>query len=132
MRHAGALKRLLNQFSTQDLRELNPEARTKWIALVRSHANAFRVETAALRQELQPIFFSAAPTGPSQESNAILSDEELVRTVALLFDRGSANDNTVSAAFSSSATGSGATINSKFWGLLKSTESLAAAIQKVQ
>ena len=130
MRHAGALKRLLNQFSPQDLRELDPEARAKWLALVRSHANAFQAETAALRQELQPIFFASAPSGASQRSAAITSDEELARAVARLFDLGSANDEIVRAAFSSSASGSGATISSQFWGLLKSTESLAAAIQK--
>jgi len=132
MRHAGALKRLLNQFAPQDLRELSPEARAKWMALIRSHANAFQAETAALRQELQPIFFASAPSGGSQEGSAITSDDELARAVTRLFDLGSANDDTVSAAFSSSGSGAGATISSKFWVLLKSAESLAAAIQKAR
>jgi len=132
MRHAGALKRLLNQFSAQDLRELDPESRGKWLALVRSHANAFQAETAALRQELQPVFFASAPLGAPQESPAITSDDELVRAVARLFDLSSANDQKVRTAFSSSAIGSGATVNSQLWGLLKSTESLAAAIQKAR
>jgi len=132
MRHAGALKRLLNQFSPQELRELDPEARAKWLALVRSHANAFQAEISALRQELQPIFFASASPGASPDSAAITSDEELARAVARLFDLGSANDERVRAAFSSSATGTGATINPQLWGFLKSTESLAAAIQKAR
>ncbi len=132
MRHAGALKRLVYQFSPQDLRELSPEARAKLMALIRSHANAFQAETAALRQELQPIFFASAPAGASPEGSSITGDEELARAVMRLFDLGSANDDTVSAAFSSSGSGAGATISSKFWGLLKSAESLAAAIQKAR
>jgi len=134
MRHAGALKRLLSQFSTQDLRALNPEARGKWLALVRSHANAFQAETAALRQELQPIFFSSSPQGASAESATITNDSELARAVVRLFDLGSANDETVRAAFSISAgvPSRSALITSTFWGLLKSTENLAAAIQKAR
>ena len=129
MRHAGALKRLINQFSPQDLRELTPEARAKWVALVRSHANAFQAETAALRQELQPIFFSSPSA--AVESPIIDSDEGLMRAVTRLFDLGSGNDARIRLAFSVSSSGGGATISPQLWGLLKSAENLAAAIQRV-
>jgi hypothetical protein len=86
-----------------------------------------------LSQELRPVFNASAPAGAAPQGVAITSDAELIRAVARLFDIGSANDQTIRTAFSSSATGTAgpSPINSQFWGLLKSAESLAAAIQKV-
>ncbi len=38
MDHLWAMKRLLSQFSPEEQRSLTPEARTKWLAMIRAHA----------------------------------------------------------------------------------------------
>jgi len=45
-----------------DLRTVTPDARAKWLQMVREHAALVERETAALRQDIQPIFFSGSPS----------------------------------------------------------------------
>jgi hypothetical protein len=44
--HVYALKRLMSQFTPDSLRALTPEAKSKWLELVRAHARAYQAELA--------------------------------------------------------------------------------------
>ncbi|HEX6625165.1 MAG TPA: hypothetical protein VF064_15745 [Pyrinomonadaceae bacterium] len=54
--HASALKRLAGRFTPAEARALNPDARAKWLSMIREHAGAYRRETAALRAQLGAVF----------------------------------------------------------------------------
>jgi RNA polymerase sigma factor (sigma-70 family) len=133
MNHAWALKRLLNQFSADDLRNLTPEARAKWLSLIRSHAASFEQATRSLRQELQAIFFSSG-YGDARTESEIVDDATLARAVERLFETSAANDRAISSAFTISTQGGGsaAVRSSQFFQGLVSAESLAAKIQSVR
>jgi RNA polymerase sigma factor (sigma-70 family) len=126
MSRAGAMKRLVGQFSLAELKELSPDARAKWLNLVRSHARAFQQETAALRQDLSPVFGGDGGGAPAPEIN---DDAALVRAVQRLFELGAANDRTVRTALSISTDTAGAGITPDFFRSLRTTEELAARIQ---
>jgi len=131
MQHLGAMRRLVNQFSPEQLRNLTPGARGSWLSLLRSHARAYQQQSAAMRRDLKPVFFAGAgddlPGAP-----AILSDEELRSAVQELFSAGFANDQVIRSAFT--VTNQGARFTAigtpQFWNSLKRAESLAAAISK--
>ena len=55
--HAIELKRLVSRFAGVDMRTVAPDARAKWLAMLREHAIRFERENAVLRQEIQPVFF---------------------------------------------------------------------------
>jgi hypothetical protein len=133
MRHAYAMKRLMSQFSTDERKTLSPEARTKWIALIRSHARDYENEIAALRRELQPIF-GGASLGSGASGAEIKDDASLAHAVDQLFSLASANDAVIRSAFSaSSETSATSAINSpQFWRSLNSAEGLAATVSRAQ
>jgi len=127
MSRAGALKRLIGQFTLAELKELSPDARAKWLNLVRGHARAFSQETAALRQDLAPVFGGGA--GGAQGAPAINDDASLIRAVTRLFELGAANDRTVRSALSISTDRSSSALSQDFFRSLRTTEALAAAIE---
>ncbi|MGH8700134.1 MAG: hypothetical protein ACREVR_03015 [Burkholderiales bacterium] len=134
MSHRGALRRLMRQFSPEDLRALSPEARAQWLAIIRTHAAAFARETGKLRRELQPIFFPALPADPALEAIEIGSDDDLARAVERLAELGAANDRVIRAAFTTSTDDSaGLAIKSpQFWRSLRNAEQLAEKIARRQ
>ena len=129
MNHAWALRRLGQRFSAEELRNLDPDARTKWLALVRSHAAALSQATKSLRQELSPIF-SGAGSGESGSEPEFKSDADLVRAVERLFALCAANDHAINSAFAISPdTEKAAAIKgSQFWRSLGEAQGLAAKI----
>lgn len=128
--HLWAIKKLLNQFSPAEVSKLTPEARSKWLALIRSHARAYQEQLAGLRRELKPIFFPGAGEG-NPSVGTITSDADLQRTFRQLFDAGIGNDSIIRSAFSASDSGNTFTAlrAPQFWQSLKTAEALAAAIQ---
>lgn len=128
--HLWAIKKLLNQFSPAEVSKLTPEARSKWLALIRSHARSYQEQLAGLRRELKPIFFPGAGEG-SPSIGTITSDTDLQRTFRQLFDAGIGNDSIIRSAFSASDSGNTFTAlrAPQFWQSLKTAEALAAAIQ---
>jgi RNA polymerase sigma factor (sigma-70 family) len=134
MSHAAALKRLINQFSAEDLRTLAPEARAKWLTLIRNHARAFQSETVRLRQDLRPIFFPAAPPDAPQDGARITDDADLSRAIARLFELGSANDEAIRSAFSISPSDTDALAikTPQFWRSLRDAEAVAERIQGIR
>jgi RNA polymerase sigma factor (sigma-70 family) len=133
MSQAAALKRLLKQFSREDLRTLTPDARTKWMGMIRAHARSFERDTATLYQELRVIFPLPA-VEDRRATNEIADDIALEKAVELLYGLSAANDQAVRSAFTSStaAEGGSAAIKSPdFWRSLKGAQALAASIARV-
>jgi hypothetical protein len=130
--HAGALKQLAGRFSEEDLRSLSPEAREKWLGVIRAHARACEQEVKRLRQELQPIFLPPSADEGAEEAE-ISNDADLIRAAGRLFDLMSANDRAVRSAFTiSTETGASPSLKSQqFWGGLRGVERLAARINQV-
>jgi hypothetical protein len=134
MRHLYAMRRLSNQFSAAELRALTPEARAKWLSLVRSHARAYLQEANGLRRELQPIFSESAQSASAHGGPPISDPAKVVRAVEELFALGSANDRVIRSAFKTSSESVRVTaINTgAFWQSLSAAEALAARIQSAQ
>ena len=129
LQHAWALKRIAERFSLEDLRTLDPQARERWLALVREHASAIQREDSMLRAELQPIFQTTSAGSKTSDSD-LNGDAALIQSIQHLFDLCVANDSTVRAAFTVSADSSrGAAIKSQqFWNSIADAERLAARI----
>jgi RNA polymerase sigma factor (sigma-70 family) len=127
--HAIELKRLSNRFANVDMQTVAPGAREKWLDMLHEHADAFARETAALRQEIQPVFFpGAAATG--SEGSVINSDAELARAIERLHKLALSNNEAVRAAFTTSNQSSAVAVKSAaFWQALFKAEELAKKIQ---
>jgi RNA polymerase sigma factor (sigma-70 family) len=125
---ASALKSLIERFSPEEIRALAPEARDKWLAMVREHTLSYRREVAALRRELRPIFYRSADTATEafSEANAVLAAERLLQLSY-------ATDDAVRSAFTISADGrtTESIKSEQFWRSLSRAEKLAEQIQNV-
>jgi RNA polymerase sigma factor (sigma-70 family) len=128
--HAIELKKLVNRFAGVDMRAVAPDARSKWLAMIREHAAALEEQTALLREEIKPVFFPGATSfGP--EEVAIQSDADLALAIGRLHKLALANNTTIRAALTISSQSSTVTIKSRqFWGFLISAEELAARIKE--
>jgi hypothetical protein len=129
--HAWALKRLAERFSLEELRTLDPQARTKWQAISRNHARAFQIETEKLRTDLQPLFFQALPLGSVHSEKAITTDAEMLETISRLFELAAAHEKVILKAFTISQENEGAASikTEQFWRSLLRAETLAASLQ---
>jgi hypothetical protein len=128
LRHAGALNRLAQRFSIEQLRTLDPEARDKWLGLLRGHAQALERELSSLRRDLGP--FMASGSGPA-EGFSIDTDADLQQGIHRLFTLCSATDQSVRSAFtiSDSSSGTSAIKSPQFFRSLTGAEALAKSIQ---
>jgi len=131
VKHARALKTLAQRFSPEELQILDPDAKAKWLLLIKQHAQALQQESAAMRREIGPVF----PYVSAQNSNAtgvIQSDADLARAADHLFEMCSENDRVILSAFSISSDSSKASsIKSvPFWRSLQFAESLATEISR--
>ena len=122
---AAALKRLVNRFSSEEIGELTPEARAKWLAMINQHTRTYQREVQALQSELKPVFESSSPSTPP-----LGADTSLVPLADRLVQLSYANDESVRSAFTVSADENKLVLNSaKFWRSLSEAEALAEAIQ---
>jgi RNA polymerase sigma factor (sigma-70 family) len=80
--HAVKLKRLTARFAGVDMRALAPDARLKWLAMLREHSTAFDRETTALSEDLATIF--PLEKVDITEDLTIESDADLIRAVERL------------------------------------------------
>ncbi len=129
MFHAAAMKRLADRFTLEQVRAFDEESRAKWLALIRQHALTFRRESAALREELSPLFANA----PTPAASQVIGDggaDALIRAVSQLFERSTANYEAIQSAFTISTIAPAVlTVRSpQFWQSLQETESLAQGI----
>ncbi|HEU4432211.1 MAG TPA: RNA polymerase sigma factor [Pyrinomonadaceae bacterium] len=125
--HAIALKQLINRFANVDMRTVAPDARAKWLAMVREQAAAFERESALLRRELQPIFFVGGESN-AVEQVAIADDADLAAAVEKLHKLALANNEAVRSAFTISSRSSASALKSSFWRSSESAETLAQRI----
>jgi len=130
--HAIELKRLVSRFANVDMQSVAPGAREKWIGMLHEHAAAFEKETAALRQEIQPVFFPGA-SAPGIDGGVINNDADLARAVERLHKFALLNNDAVRSAFTTSSQSSAVAIKSAaFWQTLYKAEELAHKIQHYQ
>src|SRR6185295_6811874 len=100
--------------------------------MLHEHAAAFQRETAALRQEIQPVFFPGA-SAPGSEGGAITSDADLARAIEGLHKLALSNNEGVRSAFTTSSHTSAVAVKSTaFWQALFKAEELAKKIQNYQ
>jgi RNA polymerase sigma factor (sigma-70 family) len=129
--HAIELRRLVNRFAGIDMRLISPDAREKWLKMVRENAAAFEHEIAVLRQEIQPIFLPGQPSNAITDEFEITSDGELTHAIERLHKLALENNGAIREAFTISSQSSGTAIkSSQFWRSLTSAESLAASIKQ--
>jgi RNA polymerase sigma factor (sigma-70 family) len=129
LKHAAALNALAQRFSPEELRTMDPDAKAKWLLLIKQHAERVQQETAILRREVAPIF----PAVASQKVNEpveIQSDADLARAVQQLFGVCSENDRAIRLAFSISPEASKDSVirSAQFWRSLALAEALAGKI----
>jgi hypothetical protein len=130
--HAIELKRLVSRFADVDMQTVAPDARVRWLRMLHEHAAGVERDTAALRLEIQPVFFPAAPV-PFAESGAIAGDADLTRAVERLHKLALANNDAVRTAFTTSTQSSAVAVKSTaFWQALFKAEELAKQIQRYQ
>ena len=125
--HASALRRLAGRFTPDEARALQPDARAKWLSMVREHAGAYRREVAALRAQLTPVFGSQGGGGGGAPLEG-----SLAQAAERLLQLSYAQDDAVRTAFTiSESGGSAAAIKSaQFWRALAASERLAASVQE--
>jgi DNA-directed RNA polymerase specialized sigma24 family protein len=130
LQHAWALKRLTERFSPDELRNLSPEARAYWLVMIGEHCRVLQQANATLRQELQPIFFSAVPADNAEEGIEIKNDGDLVSAAERLLGICTSNHKLLSAAFtvSSDSSNAAAIRSPQFLRSLRSAEKLSARI----
>ncbi len=129
--HAHALRRAATQFSSEEIRQLSPDGRAKWLALLQRHARSFQSETADLRTELQGVFGGGGGAGSASAVNGIT---ELPGAAQNLLSLAQTNDRTLRSAMTISAGGPqfSAIRTPQFWASLRNAEALAARIQGVR
>jgi len=132
MQHAWALKRLAERFSAEDLRTLSPEARSKWLSMIRQHAQILEHGLASLRADISGIFpeVSSAEVGGSSVDP---SDQDLKQALLRLFELCSAQEQAIRSAFAVAPTSSkvAAVRSVQFWLSLRSAEKLAGKISRL-
>lgn len=123
--HASALRQMVGRFTPEEVRALDPEARSKWLSMVREHAGAYRREVAALRAQLSTAFGAQVPGGGEGGGAPKQSAERLLQLSY-------AQDGAVRSAFTiSEGAGSAAAIKSQqFWRQLAASERLASEIEQ--
>ncbi|HEX7958000.1 MAG TPA: hypothetical protein VF508_13710, partial [Pyrinomonadaceae bacterium] len=124
--HASALRRLVGRFTPEEARALQPDARAKWLSMIREHAGAYRREVAALRAQLSNVFHGGAGAGDAPgDAGPAQAAERLLR---MSYEQ----DSAVRSAFTiSEGGGSAAAIKSQqFWSALAASERLAAEVER--
>ena len=108
---AVELKNLAARFARVDMRTVSPDARSKWLEMMRSQAAAFERESAALQRELQPVFLSATQSDVVEDF-AIVTDADLARAVERVHRLALANNDAIRQAFTISKASSASAFKS--------------------
>ena len=129
--HSLQLKQLSARFSTNDLESLTPSARTKWLALVRNHAEALRQELSDLDEELQRIFRTEPGIAEPSEVDTS-SDAALLLAIDRLHRLVVASDEVIRSTFAASSGTSRSDVvkGSNFRSQLKASEEIAERVAK--
>jgi hypothetical protein len=130
--YGWSLRKLVDRFSTNDLRGLDPQAHAKWLSMIGEHARGCQREIAALRQELSPVFnVASSPASLSDEAvSEIAGESDLARAAMRLNELSAGADESVRLAFTLSSGGASTFKSGQFWRMLDSAESLGQKIEK--
>jgi len=133
MSTAGTLKKLAGRFSKDDLKSMTPEARGKWLGVIRGHARTVESEARRLRQDIAALF-GGTGGGAGDPGISVDSDAELLAAANRLFAETAANDRVIRSAFTISSDGSsGAGVKGAgFVTQLMEVERLAASLQRAK
>jgi RNA polymerase sigma factor (sigma-70 family) len=130
--HAIELRRLVDRFTNVDMRTVSPDARAKWLQMLREHAAAFERDCAVLRQTIEPIFFTGQSSNAAPEFK-IASDADLARAIERLHKLALANNEAIREAFTISSQSSSTALKSpQLRRSLLGAEKLAAVIKRYQ
>jgi RNA polymerase sigma factor (sigma-70 family) len=130
--HAIELNRLVNRFSDIQLQTMSPDARAKWLQMIRAHVKAFDRETTQLITDLELVLPNEAESAFKQESS-ITSDAQLRSAVERLHKNALTTNTAIGAAFTTSSNGSTAGVKAKeFWRSLLMSKQLAEQISRYQ
>ena len=127
-RHATALRQLSDRFSPTDLASLSVADRTRWLDLLRGHANKFLAENESLQRDLQTIF---SDIGGGGGSRTLDNDREIQAAIRELYGLAVACDEDLRASFASftNAGASAEVKTAKFWRALHTASALARSVQ---
>ena len=133
MSHVYALKQLISKFTPESLRGLTPQAKNKWLELVRSHASAYQAELGGLRVELQQIFGASSGVRVLNLTE-IKDDASLIHAIEELVAVASAIDATIHSAFvvSTGTASSSAIDSSQFWQQMNRAGALSARLSQAR
>lgn len=132
MSHVYALRRLAKQFSAAEIKALSPDARSKWLALIRTHAAGFKAASQSISVDLANALGSSAATG---STNVVInSDADISVAVESLFSVASTNDRLIRSSLTISAGGAKVTAlrSTQFWQSMKNAEAVAARIAAIR
>ncbi|HET6891219.1 MAG TPA: sigma-70 family RNA polymerase sigma factor [Pyrinomonadaceae bacterium] len=128
--HAIELKQLTNRFARVDMRTVTPDARSKWLQMVREHASAFEREAVTLRHELQPLFSSSIDSAQTAQAE-ISNDADLAHVAERIHKLALENNDAIRSAFTISSQSSSVAIKSpQFWRGLINACALAARLKE--
>ena len=130
--HAIELRQLKQRFSGSQLDVLTPDAKARWFSLLKSHAEALRRETAALRDDLAPVF-NVEGSGGKSGGIEISTETDLAAAIDHAYQLASSIDETVRSAFSASTSDAApATLlkSPNFRFSMAATEQIAARIRQ--
>jgi DNA-directed RNA polymerase specialized sigma24 family protein len=129
--HAIELKQLVDRFSQMDMHSVTPQARAKWLEMVRGHAAAFEREWKALNQEVQPIFLVIDAESEAGMEAQISTDADLAHGTQRLHRLALLTADGIRRAFTTSVESTNLSIKSKeFWSSVIDAKNLAARISK--
>lgn len=130
MSRVYAMRRLAGQFSAAQIKEMSPETRTKFLAVIASHARAFLAENSTLSGELSRVFGGTTAGAKPLATSA----DELKQSVDRLFAIASTNDRLIRSALAISAGDSrfSALRSQQFWQSLGTADSIAAGIASIK
>lgn len=132
MSHVYALRRLAQQFSASELKNLSPQAKAKWLGLVASHARSFVSTSEGLSRDLGKVF--RAPQVSASVNIAVSGIDELPRAIESLTAAASQNDRLIRSSLTISASDSqfSALKAVQFWQSMKNAEVLAGKIASMK
>jgi uncharacterized coiled-coil protein SlyX len=139
-RHAEIIRDLANRFSSDDVREMKPEIRATWRAMMHDHARTVEQECRQIRLDLRTIFFPDSPLDQLNQSAEVgidqitgIEETELVPVAGQLFTLATAHNTAMLLAFTVSGEDSvvETTALQKLWPSLILAEKLASRVGKI-
>jgi hypothetical protein len=129
--HAIELKQLVDRFTHLDMRNVNPQAKAKWLEMVRGHGRGFEREWEGLRREVRQVFFEKEEWNQVDLEGKISSNADLARDTQRLNKLVLEIVEGIRHAFTTSADRTSLSIKSRqFWGNVLDAKHLAERITK--